>query len=116
MGSEVVPVVRTVFCFFLKWKFLFLFLGCQGYWQATTSHTTSLLNGNVTRGGSETGTATLKALGSGKSRVDLAQMSGTHTSSRPQRCHTEIGSIEARMAMNLVTVARDLIVEQERGK
>src|ERR1017187_5184900 len=28
------PGSSDSFCFFLKWEFLFLFLGCHGFWQA----------------------------------------------------------------------------------
>jgi len=40
------------------------------------------LTGNVTWGGSDTGTATLSALGAGESRMDLALTSGTRTEIR----------------------------------
>jgi hypothetical protein len=49
------------------------------------------LTGNVTWNGSETGTATLRALGTGESRMDLALTSGTRTEIRDAQTGVPLG-------------------------
>lgn len=49
------------------------------------------LTGNVTWNGTDTGTATLKAFGTGESRIDLALSSGTRTEVRDAQTGTAIG-------------------------
>lgn len=49
------------------------------------------LSGNVTWNGSETGTATLRASGTGESRVDLALTSGTRTEIRDVQNDAPVG-------------------------
>jgi hypothetical protein len=49
------------------------------------------LSGNVTWNGSDTGSATLKALGTGESRMDLALTSGTHTEIRDAQTGVSLG-------------------------
>lgn len=49
------------------------------------------LTGNVTWSGTDTGTATLMALGTGESRMDLALGSGTRTEIRDAQTGTQLG-------------------------
>ncbi len=49
------------------------------------------LSGTVTWNGSDTGTATLKALGTGESRMDLALTSGTRTEIRDVQTGAPLG-------------------------
>ena len=49
------------------------------------------LTGSVTWNGSDTGTATLRALGTGESRIDLALTSGTRTEIRDAQTGAQIG-------------------------
>jgi hypothetical protein len=61
---------------------------------ALTSGTTIgdvTLTGTVTWGGSDTGTATLSALGTGESRMDLALTSGTRTEIRDAQTGAHLG-------------------------
>ena len=59
----------------------------------TTSISDVTLTGNVTwnGSGSDTGTATLRALGTGESRMDLALTSGTRTEIRDAQTGTQLG-------------------------
>lgn len=56
-----------------------------------TSISDVTLTGNVTWNGSDTGTATLKALGTGESRMDLALSSGTRSEIRDAQTGAPLG-------------------------
>jgi hypothetical protein len=56
-----------------------------------TSISDITLTGNVTWNGTDTGSASLKALGTGESRIDLALPSGTRTEIRDAETGTAIG-------------------------